>query len=207
MNSNDIRQLIEQSLSNEDRSGFTADLIAQHRPNLTQAQKNDVLSFMISYVAETPDLLDTAYQIASEQGIGTEIQTIFNTLFNYWAEKHDFIPDNLGLIGIVDDAYLSRMLIESVSTLHAQQTGKTLISIDLGPANRLMRELIGEPTASQLDGLVSQAVASQQIQSSLQGLMNFGQINFPLGNLGSYTTSQMEIDRAVDVQLGAMGIF
>lgn len=68
-----------------------------------------------------------------------------------------------------------------------------------------MRHLIGEPIASQLDALVAQHVVGPMIQSGLQQLMSFGQLNMAMPGFGNYM-SLYEIDRSVDVQMGAMGI-
>lgn len=209
MNSNDVRKKIDDALAHEKRTGATAKLLAQYSKNaglkLSPAKQKECLAVVKAYIRETPELMDYAYQAATRAGVIATMQPIFDAAFHYWAEQHDFIPDNLGLVGIADDAYLTRMLIESVSSVHAQQTGQPLLSVNLGPANRMMRALIGEPVASQLDGLVGQTMASQVIQMSLQQLMTFGQMNIPMSNLGGYM-SQYEIDREVDVRLGAMGV-
>jgi hypothetical protein len=63
----------------------------------------------------------------------------------------DIIPDRLGLLGVLDDAYCSLTLIQSVSDRHEKETGRRLFSPDLEAANVAMRRLIGEPVASQLD--------------------------------------------------------
>jgi hypothetical protein len=79
------------------------------------------------------------------------------------------------------------------------------LSVDLGPANRVMRGLIGEPIATALDTTVGQSIAGQVIQAGLQQLTGFGGLNLNLPNYGSYM-SQYDIDHAVDVKLGSMGV-
>ncbi len=66
----------------------------------------------------------------------------------------DMIPDRLGLLGVLDNAYCSLTLIQGVSDRHEQETGRRLFSPDLEAANEAMRRLIGEPVASQLDMFV-----------------------------------------------------
>jgi uncharacterized membrane protein YkvA (DUF1232 family) len=210
MDSNDIRKQIEDALAHEQRTGDTAKLLAQYCANrglnMSAAQQSDCLDFIKAYIRETPALMDVAYNAAQQAALLARFQPIFDAAFSYWFAYYDFIPDTHGLVGIADDSYLTRMLLESVSGIHLQQTGQPLLSIDLGPANRLMRGLIGEPIASQLDGLVGQTVAGQVISSNLQQLMNFGQLNLTMPSYGGYM-NQYQIDREVDIRLGAMGIF
>ena len=54
--------------------------------------------------------------------------------------------------------------MEAVSNLHQQQTGQALLSDDFGEANRRMRNLLGEPVASQLDAIVSRTMAEWAVR-------------------------------------------
>jgi len=209
MDSNDIRSQISAALENEEKTKSTANRLTEHLRNsglsMTPAQQEDTLNFVKAYISETPDVIDAAFHAADQAGKLGELQPIFDTSFNYWAEQQDYIPDTLGLIGLTDDAYLTRMFMESISSLHAAQTGQPLLSIDLGPANRVMRGLIGEPIATSLDAAVGQTIAGQMIQAGLKQLGGFGGLNLNMPGYGNYM-SQYEIDRQVDVQLGAMGV-
>ena len=210
MNSNDIREQINLALEHEQRTGDTARLIKNHLAStgvkLTPAQQTDYLNFIKSYIQETPDFMDAAFQASQQNQMLNLMQPLLDAAFNYWAEENDFIPDNLGLIGLADDAYLTRMFMETVSSLHLQQTGQPLLSIDLAPANRVMRHIIGEPLVLQLDAHIGQALASQLIQTNLNQLMNFaGSFNLGMPDYGSYM-SQYDIDHEVNVHLGAMGV-
>ena len=209
MNSNDIRNTINETLEHEERTNHVANLLTDHLRqvgvSMTAEQQADCLNFIKAYVRETPDLMDQAFSAAQQAGVLNQFQPILDQCFNYWATPNDFVPDNLGLIGNADDAYLTRMFLEAASGLQATQTGRPLLSVDLGPANRVMRGLIGEPIATNLDATVGQSIAAQLIQSGLQQLGGFGGLNLNMPNYGNYM-SQYEIDRAVDVKLGSMGI-
>jgi len=209
MNSNDIRSQIGEALKHEEQTKTVANLLRQHLRNIgvsmTPAQQGDALNFVKAYISETPNIMDAAFHAANQAGKMNELRPIFDTSFNYWTEKQDYIPDTLGLIGLADDAYLTRMFMEAVSSLHAAQTGQPLLSIDLGPANRVMRGIIGEPIATTLDAAVGQTIAGQMIQAGLQQLGGFGGLNLNMPGYGNYM-SQYEIDHQVDVQLGAMGV-
>ena len=87
-------------------------------------------------------------------GLDTEMSSVLEVAASYWAMAEDIIPDRLGLLGVLDDAYCSLTLIQSVSDRHEKETGRRLFSPDLEAANVAMRRLIGEPVASQLDMFV-----------------------------------------------------
>ena len=209
MNSDAVRKQIQNAIAHEQKTGNVAKTLAQHLAthgvSLTPQQQAECLGFIKAFVSETPDIMDAAYVAAQQAGVLGSAQPIFDTAFQYWATGHDYIPDHLGLIGLTDDAYLTRMFLEAISNLHRQQTGGPLLNVDLGPANRVMRGLIGEPLASQLDAVVAQTVAAQAIQAGMQQIAAFaGGLNFGMPDLGAI--SQYEIDEQVDVQLGAMGV-
>ena len=209
MNSNDIRSLMNFAFEHEEQTQTVAmlfaDTLAATGVPLTLAQQTEYLEFVKGYVRETPDIMDAAYHAAQQDRALDAMQPIFDAAFSYWSEQHDFIPDNHGLIGLADDAYLTRMFMESVSDLHSANTGHPLLSIDLAPANRMMRSIIGEPIVSQLEALIGQTVASQMIQAGLQNLAGFGSLDLNVSGYSDYI-SNYEIDQDVNIGLGAMGI-
>jgi hypothetical protein len=69
---------------------------------------------------------------------------------NYFVTPDDIIPDELGLLGLIDDAYLTHCLIQSVSDQYQAQTGFVLMPSDMTKASQIIRSLIGEPQASLL---------------------------------------------------------
>jgi uncharacterized membrane protein YkvA (DUF1232 family) len=201
--------MINTAIEHENQTKNIASLLSEHLArngvSMSKKQKADCVAFIKAYILEAPDLMDAVYNSAQKAGILHSMQPIFDTAFRYWAEEYDFIPDNLGLIGFTDDAYLTRMFMETISNLHQQQTGQPLLAVDLSPSNRVMRNLIGEPIATQLDAIVGQTIASQIIQTSMQHLVPFtGGLNLGMPNLGEI--NNYDIQHEVDVRLGAMGV-
>ena len=210
MNTKDIRAQIKRAFDHEKRTGNVAKLLANHLArmgvSMTAQRQAECLSFVKAYIQETPDIMDTAFRSAKQAGAMDSMRPIFDAAVNYWAEPYDLIPDNLGLIGLTDDAYLTRLFIETISNLHQQRAGHPLLSVDLGPANRVMHGLIGEPTATQLDAIVGQTAAGSMIQAGLEQLLGFeAGFNLDMAGYDPFMTNY-EIDRAVDVKLGAMGV-
>jgi hypothetical protein len=86
------------------------------------------------------------------------MKLILEMVESYWFEGDDIIPDDLGVIGLLDDAYCSLTSLQAVSDHYRLQSGKFLFPDDLTAANRAMRKIIGEPYASDLDRVVITAL-------------------------------------------------
>src|SRR5262249_48169124 len=180
MNSNNLRFIIDKidnAIQEDERTGSFEKLLAKHlkqsRAPATKEYRAAIVRFVRTYIRQTPDILDAALAAAHRANVLGGMQPIFNAAFHYWAVHDDLIPDKTGLIGLADDACRSRRVMKVASNLSRQRSGQALLSIDLGEANRMMRNLLGEPVASQLDAIVAQTVAEQTIQVGLQQLAGF----------------------------------
>ena len=110
--------------------------------------------FVMAYISQVPYMMKVAWTAASNVGLQKEMKRILEMVRSYWIEGNDVIPDDLGVIGLLDDAYCSLTSLQAVSDHYRLQTGKHLFPDDLGAANRAMRQIIGEPYAPELDRIV-----------------------------------------------------
>jgi len=110
--------------------------------------------FVVSYIRQVPYMMKVAWTAAKTVGLEQEMKSILEMVQSYWIEGDDVIPDELGVIGLLDDAYCSLTSLQAVSDHYQLQTGKYLFPDDLTSANKVMRKIIGEPYASELDRLV-----------------------------------------------------
>jgi uncharacterized membrane protein YkvA (DUF1232 family) len=101
--------------------------------------------FVIGYIEQVPYILTVASTAAANVGLEKEMAMILDMVSSYWLQDLDVIPDNLGIIGLLDDAYCSLTTLQAVSDHFRLQTGKYLFPDDLTAANRVMRKIIGEP--------------------------------------------------------------
>jgi len=127
-------------------------------------------SFIYNYLEQVPYLLTVAWTSARNVGLETEVTSILKMVESYWIEDDDVIPDNLGIFGLLDDAYCSLSSMQSLSDLYRMQSGKHLFPDDLSAANDIMRKIIGEPYISQLDELVSEAIADARVAEAVKWL-------------------------------------
>ena len=110
--------------------------------------------FVSGYIRQVPYMMKVAWTAASNVGLETEMKQILEMVESYWIEGDDIIPDELGVIGLLDDAYCSLTSLQAVSDHFQLQTGKYLFPDNLSSANKAMRKIIGEPYATDLDRIV-----------------------------------------------------
>jgi uncharacterized membrane protein YkvA (DUF1232 family) len=111
-------------------------------------------NFVFGYIRQVPYMMKVAWTAASNVGLETEMKQILEMVQSYWIEGDDIIPDELGVIGLLDDAYCSLTSLQAVSDHYQLQTGKYLFPDNLSSANKAMRKIIGEPYATELDRMV-----------------------------------------------------
>jgi len=127
-------------------------------------------SFVYNYLEQVPYLLTVAWTSARNVGLETEVTSILKMVESYWIEDDDVIPDSLGIFGLLDDAYCSLSSMQTLSDLYRMQSGKHLFPDDLTAANKVMRKIIGEPYTTELDELVSEAIAEARVKEAVQWL-------------------------------------
>ena len=124
--------------------------------------------FVMAYVEQVPYMLKVAMTAATNVGLENEMGKILVLVSSYWEQDLDIIPDHLGIIGLLDDAYCSLLSMQTMSDFYQLQTGKFLFPDDLTAANSIMRKIIGEPYATELDNIVSKAVLDANIKEAVK---------------------------------------
>ncbi|MCW8925359.1 MAG: hypothetical protein OQJ84_03805 [Xanthomonadales bacterium] len=127
-------------------------------------------SFVYSYIEQVPYLLTVAWTSARNVGLEKEMASILEMVESYWIEDDDVIPDTLGIIGLLDDAYCSLLSLQTVSDLYRMQSGKHLFPEDLTAANKIMRKIIGEPYSTELDDITAAAITDADVRESVKAL-------------------------------------
>jgi len=150
--------------------------------------------FIMSYIKQVPYMMKVAWTAACNVGLEVEMGQILDMVQSYWLEGDDIIPDDLGVIGLLDDAYCSLSSLQAVSDHFQLQTGKYLFPDNLSSANKAMQKIIGEPYATDLDRIV---LTTMQQTGLIEAMKSFAseekQLNFsnnstiwnhgPVGNM------------------------
>jgi uncharacterized membrane protein YkvA (DUF1232 family) len=126
--------------------------------------------FVTAYIGLVPYMMKIAWTSASNVGLEKEMECVLETAESYWREGDDIIPDELGVIGLMDDAYCSLTLLQAVSDNYRLLTGKHLFPDDLTEANQAMHRIIGEPYVSELDTLVVRTMKKACLVESVKKL-------------------------------------
>lgn len=174
METSQIEALIAEHCGDDHAGGDLADLLAVvAERNGIQADQQELergSRFVIGYVEQVPYMLKVARTAATNVGLEAEMEQILEMVRSYWAQDLDVIPDHLGVIGLLDDAYCSLTSLQAVSDHYQLQTGKFLFPDDLTAANRMMRKIIGEPYISDLDRFVTNAIKEAGIMQAVKAL-------------------------------------
>lgn len=199
MDTSSIEAIIAESSAEHPDDHELRDLlaaIAERNGRTADAEEIELAArFVISYISQAPYMMKVAWTAASTIGLENEMLQILEVVQSYWEQDDDIIPDKLGTIGLLDDAYCSLCTLQAVSDHFQLQTGKYLFPDDLSAANRLMRKIIGEPYASELDKLVlntmreSGAIDSMKKLASHEKQLDFARQSTiwnhgPAGDLG-----------------------
>ena len=155
-------------------------VIAENRGQVADPATLDAgVAFIRSYIQQVPYMIKVGWTAACTVGLEKEMQGILEAAISYWEQDIDIIPDHIGVIGLMDDAYCSMTSLQAVSDHFQLQTGKLLFPTDLSSANRLMRELIGDPYGSELDQLVLKSLADACVMDAVKAMASQEkQLNF-----------------------------
>ncbi len=172
-----IREMIAKAIAHEQFSGSAAQALRQAAfirglPS-TQSEIAQTVHFIRSYVEQVPELLDECAGAAAQVGIAEYALPILEAAQQYFVSPLDVIFDHFGLIGLMDDAYFSQRLLQSISDAYEVWTGNPLLPINLAPANAVIRDLIGEPQASQLDLAIESTLQQSNLQRAFHGLTGY----------------------------------
>ena len=126
--------------------------------------------FVGGYIEQVPYMMKVAWTAATNVGLETQMKKILQMVESYWLEGDDVIPDELGVIGLLDDAYCSLTSLQAVSDHYQLQTGKHLFPNDLSAANMAMRKIIGEPYSSELDRIVIKTMRETGLIEAVKSL-------------------------------------
>ena len=155
-------------------------VVAERHGRSAQADDLDNgIRFVLGYIKQVPYMIQVARTAASNVGLEEEMEQILKMVQSYWLEGDDIIPDDLGVIGLLDDAYCSLSSLQTVSDHYQLQTGKYLFPDNLSSANSAMRKIIGDPYATDLDRIV---ITTMQQTGLIEAMRSFAseekQLNF-----------------------------
>ena len=145
----------------------------EHSITLGPNDKAAMTELAEGYIRAVANLLIECDIAATAAGIQRFVSPIIQTAAEYFLRPKDYIPDDQGLYGLLDDAYLACRFIVRISEIIAAERGIPLIDTSLDRHSPTIRVLIGEPLATRLDNDVEgviQTVLSQIQMEQIQAL-------------------------------------
>lgn len=181
-----ITNVIRQQISEACSTANSSIQLRNHLQSLVTAQNGyadpqtvaQLETLLTGLIQELPDNLDALVLAADRQGVGHLLLPVIELIVQYYLTPNDFIPDQAGLLGLLDDTYLATALVYYLALTYQQETGVPLLSVDLGPAVGILKSVIGLPITSQLDQIVnltlqSVALQYQQMVAQWRGTLNY----------------------------------
>jgi hypothetical protein len=169
-----VQRQIERAVRDEEVSGRLRRALREHAVRhgrvAGERELDRAVEFVVDYVRHVPALMRHGLESATIAGLEREMGDVLEEAASYWAMEEDIIPDRLGLLGVLDDAYCSLTLMQSLSDRHEVETGRRLFSPDLRSANEAVRKLVGEPLASRLDMYVGSRLDADPMLQMVRAL-------------------------------------
>ena len=194
-----IRTQIEEGKIIEQQSGVlhraVVNLAKINGARVSELQVKKIIDFVTEYVEQAPALMMIIEETAAMSGAQPDVQPILDVTEDYFLTPNDIIPDHYGLVGLLDDAYLTHMLMEAISDRYKLQAGKSLLPIDAYETNTFIRRLIGEPFVSLLD---------KHVATTLDGLsekQNINQILVALAQMNLSSVPELILGNALVTEI------
>lgn len=165
-----VKEICSDPLAARDLHDLLAVIAVRNEVEPSDEELERGTRFVIGYIEQVPYMLKVAMTAAANVGLEDEMHEIVGTVLSYWEQDEDIIPDNLGIVGLLDDAYCSLVTLQTVSDHYRLQTGKHLFPDDLTVANKVMRKIIGHPYVVELDHFVVDTVKTAGVMQAVKAM-------------------------------------
>ncbi len=139
-----VERMIADALVDEDKTGRLANALREratsHGRSPGDHDLREAVGFVKEYVEQVPAYLRDGLEAARMAGREPEMSEVIREATAYWLTESDIIPDRLGLIGILDDAYYSLTLMQGVSDRHEEESGRAS-RLNADPMTQMVRAL------------------------------------------------------------------
>lgn len=122
----------------------------EHNANLGgRLSPQEALDFAQAYVAQAPTVLWSLMQAARETNAEAPVTQVIMEFGKYLDQEDDLIPDGLGTIGLVDDAYFAQRMTANLLQREVH---------DLKASNQAIAKLLPVVIIRSLDDLISRSI-------------------------------------------------
>lgn len=160
-----IRESIElaqqQEARTHDLQNYLQALIPQLHRAIDLPEQNPsgaLLQFVVDYIRQVPDVLETLTRFMNEAGIAQQGEVFVQIALDFFLKPPEMIQNHTGLQALIDEAYLAHRLMEEVNDRLLLLNGVPLTPLDMTLPNIIVHDLLGEDFANQLDLAVHYAI-------------------------------------------------
>lgn len=135
-----------------------------------------LLVFVVRYIEQVPELLDTLAALMREAGIYEGGKVFLDIAEDFFLRPPEMVREHSGLHALVDKAYLAHRMVEEVNDRLMMLCNVPLAPMDMTLSNIIVHDLLGEAFANQLDLAVhyaTEALFQPDNLASNSALANF----------------------------------
>ena len=166
-----LRSIISQAFLHEEKTHCLERHLEEHIQNLPdrlritkENELSSLKSFAMEYIHHVPDFLDSLKTAAIKAGIEDHVFPFLKVAEDYFVHPPALPNDHVGLMALMDEAYLAHRLFEEVNDRYISRVGIPLIPWDMTLANVVAHQLVGEELANRLDVFVHRTVTKMMSQ-------------------------------------------
>jgi len=160
-----LRSIISNAFYHEERTQCLERHLKFHiqtLPDRLKIEKDNELEslkhFAMEYIHHVPDFLDSLKQAAQKAGIEDHVFPFLRKAEEYFISPPSLPNHHIGLMAMMDEAYLAHRLFEELNDRYISRVGIPLIPWDMTLANVVAHQLVGEELANRLDAIVLDTV-------------------------------------------------
>ena len=152
-----------------------------------------------------PDFLQSLKDSAQKAGIESHVFPFLKVAEEYFISPPSLPNEHIGVMALMDEAYLAHRLFEEVNDRYISKVGLPLIPWDMTLANVVAHQLVGEDLANQLDKLVHKTVNKMMSAEKQYDSHNFKEyIQQEQGNLTTIWQEWPCMSKASGIDWGFM---
>lgn len=171
-----IRNQIQEASELEGQTLFLYSELEQFFRNKGLSSNNNELEntyeFAFNYITHVPELLEMIYKRAQKHSIRQHIQAILSAIEDNFLSEENADEERLGLLFLLDKAYIAHSIMQSISDNYLLLTDKSLLPSNMALANELVRTLIGEKRRKALDKITLRVQNNPIVQKTFIALLS-----------------------------------
>lgn len=174
MDTSSLHDLIDTAVAIEAREHYLATYLDERAKargkELGEDERREAIALFESYIRAVPELLAAAE--ASSKGTPVEelMAQVISAAVAYWDEPEDLVPDELGVLGLLDDAYFTMHMLQLVSDRLEDKAGHRLVDQDLSALDQIVCDVIGQELSAVLDDFVALSLSNAPVDELIHAI-------------------------------------